>query len=1177
MLDLNQLQLPSDVREKLAELDLELSEGDITQKGFEKKRTKLLAPFLNLTSADNQLIASSIVSHKNDKSEPIIHHVSRPTEQRGNHQLANNGNSQPYGLYGQAGSTANAPNHHLSSVMKSSNNFSSPQTRANKRAHRRVTRNESRYHSEVRKEAVQQAIAAMKSKPKPAIPMPSKRNSNLSRSKDVRNKYNNANNLRSSGRQRGSHRGNHLHLQSSSGHGTAGDSETYESTDDDYDDEEDELMVNESSSGTPELNLKKIKNLTITMNHQNAIQKQPISLPHSSSEEASSSTASSSTQERQLNLSKHLKKQQQPLPLPPRVVAVQESSANNYRSDHKNKNYHHNSDFGKEFKNYHKSNSNQPQTQLFQLKDSRPSKQHHSSSKTSAKNSYLNSPMHRGSLHQDLLVDDPDRPPALPQHQAKPHPNNVISSNQLTKEEEQLLLSFDDRPPERTPKRVHSKQQAIDPQAAAASKSSGVVVEDLISLEPNSIESFNEQNNLRDTMLSSSSNNSSSNNNTSCLISGAIDEPLSSLTNNNRNNANLISSSSIDNLPPEYDQVYGDRSNRPDDNHAGNRSPSSRSRISNDTSYSTGTGRYKVSAKIQQLLNTLKRPKKRPLDDFYKDDDCDLQFVDPNGPKPEGSTMIPIIGEQLQVPSGLPKTLEAALQRYGSATFKATAITVLDTNGKISTPLSYGKLLSRSKKIAYNLLNKVGQKRSSVSSADQMPIKTGDRIALVYPNNDPIGFICAFYGCLSAGVVPVPVEVPITRRDSDSLQIGFLLGSCKVNYALTSEACFKGLPKTTTGEIHTFKGWPKLTWLVPESWSKGPKDWQPPDRISEHSVAYIEYTMDREGAMKGVSVTRSSMISHCRALTNACLYTEGDVMVCLLDFKREVGLWHSVLTSILNGIHVIFIPYALMKVNPSCWLQMITKFKATTAICKSRDLHWGLLSTKESKDINLASLRMLLVADGANPWSLSSCDQFLNVFNSKGLKSEALCPNASSTEAMTLSIRRPGRVGIGATGRGVLSMNALSYNVIRVDQENSLTSLTLQDCGHILPNSSAAVVKISGAPYRCKSDEVGEICISSFATECSYYGLAGLSENHFRMEILNSDGSVYGDQKYARTGLLGFFGPGGLVFVCGTKDNLMCVNGKIFGFSFCLGILLFIQIKLFIIFRFVCRTKAFGG
>lgn len=34
--------------------------------------------------------------------------------------------------------------------------------------------------------------------------------------------------------------------------------------------------------------------------------------------------------------------------------------------------------------------------------------------------------------------------------------------------------------------------------------------------------------------------------------------------------------------------------------------------------------------------------------------------------------------------------------------------------------------------------------------------------------------------------------------------------------------------------------------------------------------------------------------------------------------------------SVLNGMHVIFIPYALMKVNPASWLIMITKFKGRT-------------------------------------------------------------------------------------------------------------------------------------------------------------------------------------------------------------------------------------------------------
>ena len=37
---------------------------------------------------------------------------------------------------------------------------------------------------------------------------------------------------------------------------------------------------------------------------------------------------------------------------------------------------------------------------------------------------------------------------------------------------------------------------------------------------------------------------------------------------------------------------------------------------------------------------------------------------------------------------------------------------------------------------------------------------------------------------------------------------------------------------------------------------------------------------------------------------------------------------------------------------------------------------------------------------------------------------------------------------------------------------------------------------------------------------------------------------IPGDIDYVRTGLLGFLGPGGLVFVCGSRDGLMTVSGR---------------------------------
>lgn len=40
---------------------------------------------------------------------------------------------------------------------------------------------------------------------------------------------------------------------------------------------------------------------------------------------------------------------------------------------------------------------------------------------------------------------------------------------------------------------------------------------------------------------------------------------------------------------------------------------------------------------------------------------------------------------------------------------------------------------------------------------------------------------------------------------------------------------------------------------------------------------------------------------------------------------------------------------------------------ARVAVVKSRDMHWSLLAQRDQRDVSLSSLRMLIVADGANP------------------------------------------------------------------------------------------------------------------------------------------------------------------------------------------------------------------
>uniref|UniRef100_A0A7N8XV93 Disco-interacting protein 2 homolog Bb n=1 Tax=Mastacembelus armatus TaxID=205130 RepID=A0A7N8XV93_9TELE len=550
----------------------------------------------------------------------------------------------------------------------------------------------------------------------------------------------------------------------------------------------------------------------------------------------------------------------------------------------------------------------------------------------------------------------------------------------------------------------------------------------------------------------------------------------------------------------------------------------------------------RVSTKIQQLLNTLKRPKRPPLSEFFTDDSEEIVEVpqpDPNTPKPEGRQTIPVKGEPLGVVSNWPPALQAALARWGATQGKSPALTALDITGKPLYTLTYGKLWSRSVKLAYTLLNKLGTKNEQI-------LKPGDRVALVYPNSDPGMFWVAFYGCLLAEVIPVPIEVPLSRKDAGISQVGFLLGSCGVGLALTSEICLKGLPKTPAGEILQFKGWPRLKWVVTDSkyLTKPSKDWQPHIPTANTDPAYIEYKANKEGTVVGVAVSKVAMLTHCQALTQACNYCEGETLVNVLDFKKDMGLWHGVLTAVMNRIHTISVPYAVMKACPLSWVQRVHIHKARVALVKCRDLHWAMMAHRDQRDTSLASLRNLIVADGANPWSVSSCDAFLNVFQSHGLKPEVICPCATSPEAMTVAIRRPGVPGAPLPARAILSLGGLSHGVIRVNTEDKNSALTVQDVGHVMPGALMCVVKPDGPPQLCKTDEIGEIIVNSRAGGNMYYGLPGVTKNTFEVIPVNANGVPIGEIPFVRSGLLGFVGPGSLIFVVGKIEGLLMVSGR---------------------------------
>ena len=56
----------------------------------------------------------------------------------------------------------------------------------------------------------------------------------------------------------------------------------------------------------------------------------------------------------------------------------------------------------------------------------------------------------------------------------------------------------------------------------------------------------------------------------------------------------------------------------------------------------------------------------------------------------------------------------------------------------------------------------------------------------------------------------------------------------------------------------------------------------------------FKYSSLKDGSVVGVAVTREQMLVHSQTLNVACKYNESELIVCVLDYKREFGLWHGI-------------------------------------------------------------------------------------------------------------------------------------------------------------------------------------------------------------------------------------------------------------------------------------------
>jgi thioester reductase-like protein len=444
----------------------------------------------------------------------------------------------------------------------------------------------------------------------------------------------------------------------------------------------------------------------------------------------------------------------------------------------------------------------------------------------------------------------------------------------------------------------------------------------------------------------------------------------------------------------------------------------------------------------------------------------------------------------------------------------------LDVNGDPIESYTYASFLHRVEAIAGHLW-KVGR------------FATGDRLLLAYPPG--LEMVCTFFGCVRAGLIPVPVYPPSSRGFQSALyKMVHISKDCQAAGILTSRD-YQASLKTNLArsgvsacgiDVDYISG---LPWIATEDFVDAIAD-RP---AADHSkISFLQYTSGSTMEPKGVIVTHENILDTCPLVIDH----SAPVVVSWLPQYHDMGLIGCYLYPALKGGTTYgFSPTDFIQ-RPILWFDAMTAYRATATAAPNFAydycLRAGRLSKESLEACDLSSLRVLMCA--AEPVKPDTYTRFLEAFQSYGLKSESFYVAyglAENTLAVSLG------------GRNIVSVNkrALSLGTVRMTTEVSEIDGATQivSCGTPLPGLDVKIVDPEGH-FPLKSERTGEIWVTGSGKCRGYWNNPELTLKQFRARMV--DDTPY-DDGYLRTGDIGFF-HGGELYVCGRIKDMIILRGQ---------------------------------
>jgi acyl-CoA synthetase (AMP-forming)/AMP-acid ligase II len=439
------------------------------------------------------------------------------------------------------------------------------------------------------------------------------------------------------------------------------------------------------------------------------------------------------------------------------------------------------------------------------------------------------------------------------------------------------------------------------------------------------------------------------------------------------------------------------------------------------------------------------------------------------------------------------------------------AYVFLSDKGDEEAVLTFGELQRRAAGVA-------GRLRQSSTP--------GDRALLLF--GPGLDFIIGYFGCVLAGVIPVPMMLP--RRNSSLDSSASIVANCTPRFVVTNARV-----RTARPDLEGRFSRPQMQWftvdVAPEQ-SDEPEQELP--RPSSDDVAFLQYTSGSTSDPKGVMATHGNLIENLEMLRLVLGNTRRSTYASWVPLYHDMGLIANVLQSLyLGSLCVLLAPLTFMQ-RPLSWLRAIHRYRAELAGAPNFafDLCIQRFRPDQMQGVDLSCWKVAF--NGAEPVRAETIERFTATFRPYGFDPGAMHPQYGMAEATVFV--SSGHRGAGPVIRAI-SVDAFRHNQIAAPAGRDDT-LRVVGCGKNVPGQRMAIVDMQ-TRGQLPPDCIGEVWLSGPHICKGYWQNPEATRATFEARIEGNEDN----EPWLRTGDLGFMDAAGELFITGRSKDMIIVRG----------------------------------